>query len=81
MNEVFIIAKVKDINFEFMYDSKYISICIVKLQLQNKTKIKAYGYNEIADTMIQELKKEDIIFINGKLRKTDIVEISKMEIM
>lgn len=75
MNEVFILAKIKDINFEFMYDSKYISICIVKLQLQNNTMLKAYAYNELADTMIQELKKGELIFINGKLRKADEIEI------
>lgn len=79
MNEVLILGKIEDIRFEFMYDSEYISICIIKLKLKNQSMIEAYGYDEIADKMIQKLKKGNIILINGKLRNEGMVEITSTE--
>ena len=35
-----------------------------------------YGYDEFADYMIQELNKNDNIFINGKLRSNGKIEVN-----
>ena len=37
-----------------------------------------YGYNELADYMIQELNKDDLIFINGKLREDGKIDIGNI---
>ena len=81
MNEVFIIGKVINIRFEFIYGSKNISICFIEVLIEKENIVNMYGYNELADYMIQELNKDDIIFINGKLRddgKIDIRNIIKI---
>ena len=79
MNEVFIIGKIEELEFKFMYNSKYISICTIKIRLENKCIIEAYGYNEIADKILQELKIGNVIFINGELRngKVEIKRYNK----
>ena len=45
------------------------NICFIKgkiiTKLENKSKIKVIGYNEIADKCYKELEKEDIIWIEG----------------
>ena len=45
------------------------NICFIKgkiiTKLENKSKIKVIGYNEIADKFYKELEKEDIIWIEG----------------
>ena len=68
MNEVFIIGKVINIQFEFIYSSKNISICFIEVIIGKENIVNMYGYNELADYMMQELNKDDIIFINGKIR-------------
>ena len=81
MNEVFIIGKVINTQFEFTYSSKNISICFIEVIIEKEYIVNMYGYNELADYMIQELNKDDIIFINGKLRddgKIDIRNIIKI---
>lgn len=79
MNEVFILGKIEDIKFEFMYDSKYISIGIISLKLQNQSIIEAYGYNEIADELIQNFHKGDIVFVYGNLKSDGGIEIRQIE--
>ena len=76
MNEVFIIGKVINIKFEFIYGSKNISICFIEALIEKENIINMYGYDEFADYMIQELNKNDNIFINGKLRNNGKIEIN-----
>ena len=81
MNEVFIIGKVLNIRFEFIYGSKNISICFIEVLIEKENIVNMYGYNELADYMIQELNKDDLIFINGKIRdngKIYIINIIKI---
>ena len=76
MNEVFIIGKVINIKFEFIYGSKNISICFIEEIIEKENIINMYGYDEFADYMIQELNKNDNIFINGKLRSNGKIEVN-----
>ena len=76
MNEVFIIGKVINIRFEFIYESKNISICFIEVLIEKENIINIYGYDEFADYMIQELNKNDNIFINGKLRSNGKIEVN-----
>lgn len=45
MNEVFLIGKIKEIEFKFMYESKKISICEIEM-IVNNILVFAYGYDE-----------------------------------
>ena len=53
------------------------NICFIKgkiiTKLENKSKIKVIGYNEIADKCYKELEKEDIIWIEGRIEEKQIV--------
>ena len=44
-----------------------------EIELENKSKIKVIGYNEIADKCYKELKKEDIIWLEGRIEEKQIV--------
>ena len=68
INICFVIGKiVSDIEFEFIINSKNISVAIFEIELSNKSIIKVKGYNEIADYCYQKLLKGDIIGIYGEL--------------
>lgn len=77
MNEVFLIGKVKNIDFAFMYESKNISICIVELELKNGSNIKANSFDEIADAMIQKYKIGDFVFCYGRLNSNGVIEVKE----
>ena len=75
MNICFFIGKIiSDIQFEFILNSKNISICIFKIQIENNNIITIKSYNEIADKCYKDLVKGDIIGIQGYIN-------SKMEIV
>lgn len=79
MNLCFIKGKIiSDIEFQFMIESKSISICYFKLQLENKSEILVKGYNELADLCYRNLTKGDRIFLQGRL--TGKMEIVLFEI-
>ena len=48
-------------------------ISVFEIELENKSKIKVIGYNEIADKCYKELEKEDIIWIEGRIEEKQIV--------
>ena len=50
-----------------MYQKKNISIARTKLELQNGSIITTKGYDEMADWMIQKIKKEDKVIMQGEL--------------
>ena len=50
-----------------MYQKKNISIARTKLELKNESIITTKGYDEMADWMIQKIKKEDKVIMQGEL--------------
>lgn len=83
MNKCFFMGQIKEeINFDFLYGSKYISIAYTKLELLDKNIIKIYGIDNIADYMYQNFEKNDYIIMEGKIRiinKQIEVEIYKID--
>ena len=68
MNLCFLKGKIiSEIEFNFMINTKNISIATFEIELVNKSKIKVKAYNELADFCYQKLKQGDIIFIQGYL--------------
>lgn len=75
MNLCFLIGKIcSEIKFEFILNSKDISIAIFDIELSNGSIIKVKAYNEIADYCYANLEKEMIISLQGSID-------SKMEII
>ena len=80
MNLCFIMGKiVSDIEFKFIINSKHISVAIFELELSNKSVIKVKGYDEIADMCYQNLVKDQIVTIYGRLNNKIEVEIDELE--
>lgn len=81
MNICFLMGKVlKDIEFEFMYEDKRISIAYTDLKLKNNTTIAIKGYGRIADIMYRNIKKNDNILLQGNIVKEKNIEIEISEI-
>ena len=78
MNEVFVMGKIKNIDFEFMYESKNISICVIELELRNGSNIKVNSYDEIADAIIQKYKVGDTVFCYGRLNSSGAIEVEEI---
>ena len=53
--------------WRFLYQKKNISIARTKLELQNGSIITIKGYDEMADWMIQNIRKEDEVIMQGEL--------------
>ena len=68
MNLCFLKGKIiSEIEFNFMINTKNISIATFEIELVNKSKIKVKAYNELADFCYKKLKQKDVIFIQGYL--------------
>lgn len=68
MNLCFIKGKIiKEINFSFLYNMNKISVAKTKLKLENESIITIKGYDEMADWMVQNIKKEDEVIMQGEL--------------
>ena len=66
MNLCFFSGKIiSEIEFEFIINSKNISIAYFDLQLSNGSIIKVKGYDEMADYCYRKLIKGEFIFIEG----------------
>ena len=73
MNEVFLIDNIKTkINFNFMINSKSVSIVRFIIKTLDNQNIKLYLYDKYADFAYSKLKIEDLIFIYGKLYKDGV---------
>lgn len=76
MNLCFLIGKiVSDIKFDFIINSKNISIARFDLELSNKSIVTVNGYDNVADFCYKKLKKEDVIFIYGVLKSAEELKI------
>lgn len=68
MNLCFIIGKIiSNIEFQFVLNSKYTSIVIFELQLENGSRIIIKAYDEMADKCYKTLIESDMIGIQGEL--------------
>lgn len=73
MNICFLLGTVvDDVEFKFIYNSKNISISIFKLMLSNKSIVECEAYDEIADYIYRNIKRDDLIFIEGTIRNKNI---------
>lgn len=79
MNICFLLGKVVDnVEFKFIYNSKNVSISIFKLMLSNKSIVECEAYDEIADYIYRNIKKGNLIFIEGTI-KHESIEICKIK--
>lgn len=70
MNTCFLIGKiVSDIKFDFMIYSRHTSIVQFYIKDKRKNIIKIVGYDKIADYCYKNLKKNNIVFIEGIMEK------------
>ena len=66
MNLCFLMGKVvSDVKFEFILNSRNISIAVFNIELMNKSIVTVKAYNEIADICYRYLKKGMFINIEG----------------
>ena len=80
MNLCFIKGKILEkINFQFLYQKKNISIARTKLELQNGSIITIKGDDEMADWMVQNIKKKDEVILQGKINTKMEVEVKWMK--
>ena len=86
MNNVFLIGKIiSEIEYKFIYDRykfnenhekyKHVVIATCKIELLNKSIVKIYEYDNIADYMYRNLKVNDNLLIEGKLNSLGNIEI------
>ena len=67
MNICFIKGKIiTEPEYKFTFIRNADAVIMFEIELENKSKIKVIGYNEIADKCYKELEKEDIIWIEGR---------------
>jgi len=79
MNTCFLIGKiVSDIKFDFMIYSKYTSIVQFYIKDKRKNIIKIVGYDKIADYCYKNVKKNDIVFIEGRMENIEDNTIIKI---
>ena len=68
MNICFLIGKiVSDIEYKFVLNSKYISIAVFNVKVDEGCVIKVKAYDKMADWCYQKLVKGDFIAIEGKI--------------
>ena len=81
MNLCFLMGKIiSEIQFEFVLNSKNISIVKFKIELENKSIVTIKGYNEIADFCYSKLKTNYNIFIYGKIDTNMEIEIDRIKL-
>ena len=74
MNICFIKGKIiTEPEYKFTFIRNADAVIMFEIELENKSKIKVIGYNEIADKCYKELEKEDIIWIEGRIEEKQIV--------
>lgn len=82
MNEIFIIGKViSKIEYKIIISSKkYFSKVQFEMELDKQT-FKIKGYNNIADFCYKKLKKNDSVFINGRIERNMTIKIKTILIV
>ena len=68
MNEVFLIGKVvDDVKFDFIINSKKISIANFTIETLDEQKIYIRCYDKLADFSYRNLSNGDVVFIYGQI--------------
>ena len=76
MNLVYIIGKiVSEIDFKFTYKSNKNAVSVFKCKLDNGSLVKVKAFNNNADFCYINLKKGDIVIIEGTINSNDTVNI------
>ena len=79
MNICFLTGKiVSDIKFDFMIYSRPTSIVQFYIKDKRKNIIKIVGYDKIADYCYKNVKKNDIVFIEGRMENIEDNTIIKI---
>ncbi len=79
MNLCFLLGKVvSNIEYQFIYDNKEISIVLFDLLLENKSIIFCKAYNEKADWIYQRIEQNNMICIQGRVH-SQWVEIEEVK--
>ena len=75
MNECFFIGNIiTDIEFNFLYNSKHISIAKFEVYIGENQKITVKAYDEIADYVYSKLEKHNIVFLYGRINtKVEVI--------
>lgn len=84
MNEVFLIGKVvDDVKFDFIINSKKISIANFTIETLDEQKIYIRCYDKLADFSYRNLSNGDVVFIYGqlKLNYVFVKEINMLQYM
>ena len=85
MNSCAIMCKVLNLpNFDFLFMSKKTSIAFFWAELSNKSIVKVYGFDDVADDIFKNINENDVLLIDGVLRcvnntlEIEIVELLKL---
>lgn len=85
MNVCIIMGRIlEEINFNFIYNNKYVSIANCKIEVAKEIQIEIYGLDEKADYMYSKLNKNDTILVygsivnEGRTNKIEVKEIKKI---
>lgn len=71
---VFLMGKViKEIEYRFMLEKGKNAKAEIKLELLDKTQLKVIAYNEEADYTIQNIRENDIVFVYGMIKETEVI--------
>lgn len=74
MNICFIKGKIiTEPEYKFTFIRNADAVITFEIELDNKSKIKVIGYNEIADKCYKKLRKEDKIWLEGRMEEKQIV--------
>ena len=87
MDLVIVFGKiVSNVEFKFIYNryssrelKDKTSIAICRIELLNKSIVKVYGYDKIADYMYRKLKVNGNMLIEGKLDSLGNIEINHLD--
>ena len=67
MNEVFLIIRVKEINYKFSIQKNTNAICNIVAILKNNSVINLIAYNEMADKCLKLIKQKRFYYIEGMI--------------
>ena len=80
MNLCFFSGKIiSEIEFEFIINSKNISIAYFDLQLSNGSIIKVKGYDEMADYCYRNLRKGKFVMVEGVMNNNYEIIIKTLQ--
>lgn len=72
---------IDEVKFDFIYNSKKISVAKTKLGLENGSCLKIKGFDEMADWMYRNIGQGDIAICSGKIDSNLDVEIEWIRII